>query len=44
MNFTIEIFFMSSAFLLTYKLLNQWNKHPPNSELFLQKEYLISII
>ena len=44
MGFAVDIFFMLSAFLLTYKLLNQWNKNPPNSQLFLRKEYPISII
>ncbi len=40
----LDVFFMLSAFLLTYKLLNQWNKNPPNSQLFLRKEYPILLI
>jgi peptidoglycan/LPS O-acetylase OafA/YrhL len=44
MILTLEIFFMLSGFLLTYKLMIQWNKNFPNVEYFLFKEYPISII
>jgi len=40
----LEIFFLLSGFLLTYKLLNQWNKNFPRLELFLYKEYPLSIL
>jgi len=44
MSLSLEIFFMLSGFLLTHKLILQWNKHPRNIELFLPKEYLLSIL
>ena len=44
MSFALEIFFMLSAFLLTYKLINQWNQNFTDVDTFLQKEYPISII
>jgi peptidoglycan/LPS O-acetylase OafA/YrhL len=42
--FNLEIFFMLSAFLSTYRLINQWNQNPTNFKSFLRKEYPISII
>jgi peptidoglycan/LPS O-acetylase OafA/YrhL len=44
LTLTLEIFFMLSGFLLTYKLIIQWNKYFPNLKLFLLKEYPISIL
>jgi len=44
MSFGLEIFFMLSSFLLTYKLINQWNKNLPNVKLYLLKEYPLSIL
>jgi len=43
MSFGLEIFFMLSSFLLTYKLINQWNKNFPNVKFYLLKEYPLSI-
>jgi peptidoglycan/LPS O-acetylase OafA/YrhL len=36
--FNLEIFFMLSAFLSTYRLINQWNQNPTNFKSFLRKE------
>ena len=44
MIFALEIFFMLSGFLLTYKLLNHWNRFSYNKQSFLYKEYPISIL
>lgn len=44
MSFALEIFFMLSGFLLTYKLLNQWNRFSYNKQYFLYRQYPISII
>jgi peptidoglycan/LPS O-acetylase OafA/YrhL len=44
MSFSLEIFFMLSSFLLTYKLINEWNQNYPNMKLFLLKKYPLSII
>jgi peptidoglycan/LPS O-acetylase OafA/YrhL len=44
MSFSLEIFFMISSFLLTYKLLNEWNKSYPNVKLFLLKDYPLLIL
>jgi len=44
MSYSIEIFFMLSGFLLTYKLIIQWKKNIINPELYLRKEYPISIL
>lgn len=35
----LEIFFMLSGFLLTYKLIGQWNKNFPRIDVFLLREY-----
>jgi peptidoglycan/LPS O-acetylase OafA/YrhL len=44
MGFALDIFFMISAFLLTHKLITQWNQKCSDVDKFLQKEYPISII
>jgi len=44
MSLSLEIFFMLSSFLLTYKLINQWNKNSLNLKLFLLKECPLSIL
>ncbi|CAF0918862.1 unnamed protein product [Adineta steineri] len=44
MLFSLETFFMLSGFLLTYKLITQWNRYFPSMELFFQREYPISIL
>jgi peptidoglycan/LPS O-acetylase OafA/YrhL len=43
MAYALEIFFMLSGFLLTYKLINQWKKNKVNHQLFLQ-QYPILIL
>ena len=40
----LEIFFMLSGFLLTYKLITQWNQNFPSVYIFLFNEYPVLII
>ena len=44
LGMALEIFFMISSFLLTYKLINQWNTNFTDIRSFIRKEYPISII
>ncbi|UJR38591.1 hypothetical protein I4U23_031256 [Adineta vaga] len=44
MSFALEIFFMLSSFLLTYKLISVWNKNSLNNDNFILKEYPLLII
>ncbi|CAF1259323.1 unnamed protein product [Adineta ricciae] len=44
MSFSLEIFFMLSGFLLTYKLISKWNRKWLNYEDFLVKEYPLLVI
>ena len=44
MSFSLEIFFMISSFLLTNKLLTQWNRQCPNVKTYFLKEYPLSIV
>ena len=44
MSFSLEIFFMLSSFLLTSKLINQWEKKCPDMKTYFLKEYPLSIV
>ena len=39
LTLNLEIFFMISGFLLTYKLIGQWNRSYPRIDVFLFREY-----